>query len=137
MPSGKRSYCTSHLDLSEPVVRDFILKTLPAHASTRERIPILPRFFAEVLADIEPVHSVLDLACGLNPLAIPWMPLAEGFRYTACDIYMDMTGFLNSFFQKFKIDGEAIACDLTQEIPGDRGRYCLRPENHSLPGTGG
>src|SRR5947209_5050627 len=42
------------------------------HASTRERLPVLSRFYSELLKDMAPVRSVLDIACGLNPLAIPW-----------------------------------------------------------------
>ena len=43
------------------------------HSSTKERLEILDTFYATVLADLPPIRSVLDLACGLNPLAIPWM----------------------------------------------------------------
>ena len=33
---------------------------------------------------------ILDLACGLNPLAAAWMPLAPGATYHAVDVYQDM-----------------------------------------------
>lgn len=87
------------------------------HASTRERLPFLPRFYSEILAEIAPVHSILDIACGLNPLAIPWMPLAPGARYYACDIYQDMTRFLSDCFPLLHIDGEATVCDVIQQCP--------------------
>lgn len=87
------------------------------HASTRERLPLLPCFYTELLADIAPVRSVLDIACGLNPLAIPWMPLAPGARYYACDIYQDMIDFLNACFQLLHVDGEAMVCDVIQQCP--------------------
>jgi 16S rRNA (guanine(1405)-N(7))-methyltransferase len=87
------------------------------HASTRERLPFLPSFYATMLADIAPVHSVLDIACGLNPLAIPWMPLAPGARYYACDIYQDMTDFLRACLPLLHIDGEATACDVIRQCP--------------------
>ena len=87
------------------------------HASTRERLPFLPRFYSAMLEDIAPVHSVLDIACGLNPLAIPWMPLAPDARYYACDIYQDMTGFLGACFPLLHIDGEATVCDVIQQCP--------------------
>jgi 16S rRNA (guanine(1405)-N(7))-methyltransferase len=87
------------------------------HASTRERLPFLPCFYSAILADIAPVHSVLDIACGLNPLAIPWMPLAPGARYYACDIYQDMTDFLNACFPLLQVDGEATVCDVIQQCP--------------------
>ena len=84
------------------------------HASTRERLPILDQFYATLFADLPCDVAVLDLACGLNPLALPWMPLAGRFRYTACDIYADQAELLNGFFQALGVDGEARVCDLTQ-----------------------
>ncbi len=104
-------------NLNDPEVLDFLTRAMPAHASTRERVSILPRFFNECLAPLGSIGSVLDLACGLNPLAIPWMPLQPGFTYTACDIYTDMVDFLNVFFTRFQIDGGAALCDVTRKMP--------------------
>lgn len=87
------------------------------HTSTRERIPILEDFYGSLFAALPPVHSVLDLACGLNPLALPWMPVAPGATYTACDIYHDMTDFLDAFFHIAGVDGHAEVCDLVRGIP--------------------
>src|SRR5215213_1277631 len=74
--------------------RQACLTIMRHHASTRERLPILESFYATTLASLGPVRSVLDLACGLNPLALPWMPLAPDSCYYACDIYADMIAFL-------------------------------------------
>lgn len=87
------------------------------HASTRERLAILEDFYGTTLAPIAPVRSVLDVACGLNPLAIPWMPLAPGAPYTAYDIYTDMIAFLNGFFAYLGVPGRAEARDVTQFVP--------------------
>jgi 16S rRNA (guanine(1405)-N(7))-methyltransferase len=87
------------------------------HASTRERLGILETFYATTLAAIGPVRSVLDVACGLNPLAIPWMPLAGGATYYACDIYADMIEFLNGFFALAGVAGQAQVCDLIAGAP--------------------
>jgi 16S rRNA (guanine(1405)-N(7))-methyltransferase len=87
------------------------------HASTSERLSIHADFFNRTLAEISPVTSVLDLACGLNPLNLPWIPLAENFTYAACDIYTDMTSFIQSFFDHFHLDGSTFTCDLTRDIP--------------------
>ncbi len=95
------------------------------HASTRERLTILEDFYATALADIAPVHSVIDAACGLNPLAIPWMPLADDVTYTAYDIYDDMVTFLNGFFALIGIQGRAEARDLTQFTPPERAQLAL------------
>ncbi len=87
------------------------------HASTQERLPFLESFYQQTLASIAPVHSVLDLACGLNPLAIPWMPLAEDATYYACDVVKPMVNFIENYFTIIKQNGEAFSSNLLTEIP--------------------
>ena len=93
------------------------LSMMRLHASTYERIEVLPNFYQTSLASISPVTSVLDLACGLNPLSIPWMPLAEDFTYFASDVVSPMVHFLWHFFELFGIDGNASILDLSFSIP--------------------
>ena len=87
------------------------------HASTRERLPILDQFYHTILADLAPIHSVLDIACGLNPLALPWLPLAEDATYNACDIFVPLVDFLNNYLQLMHIQGQAETRDVTQSCP--------------------
>jgi len=63
------------------------------------------------------VTSLLDLACGLNPLALPWMPLAADAPYYACDIYSGQMEFLNRFLAHLGRPGRTELCDLTTELP--------------------
>ncbi len=86
------------------------------HASTRERLPILDDFYAQTLAALGPIHSVLDIACGLNPLALRWAPLANEVDYYAYDIYADMMAFLGGYF----------ALESGADRPGLRGHAELR-----------
>ena len=97
--------------------REICRALMQTHASTRERLPILDEFYRVTLAEIAPVHSVLDLACGLNPLAIPFMPLAENAAYFACDLYTDQAEFFNAAFPLLGVSGEAWAADVTQTVP--------------------
>ncbi len=87
------------------------------HSSTRERLPILEQFYTTLLADLPPVRSVIDVACGLHPLAIPWMPLGQDVQYYAYDIYRDMADFLNEFMSLIQVQGYAQACDVIQHCP--------------------
>ncbi len=66
------------------------------HSSTRERLPILDEFYSTIFADLPPIHSVMDIASGFNPLARAWMPLTAHASYTAYDIYGDMMAFLQN-----------------------------------------
>jgi 16S rRNA (guanine(1405)-N(7))-methyltransferase len=98
-------------------LRDACRSIMRQHVSTRERLPILDRFYAETLASLGPIHSVLDLGCGLNPLAVPWMPLADGARYVAYDMYTDLIGFLAEALPRLGLAGRAEACDIIASPP--------------------
>jgi 16S rRNA (guanine(1405)-N(7))-methyltransferase len=98
-------------------VQKACLRIMEHHTSTRERLPILERFYVAALADIAPIHSVLDLACGLNPLAIPWMPLAPDVTYYAYDIYDDMMAFLGEAMALLKVRGIAESRDIATLTP--------------------
>jgi 16S rRNA (guanine(1405)-N(7))-methyltransferase len=92
-------------------------RIMRAHASTQERQPILEDFYLPIFAELPEIHSVLDVACGLNPLAIPWMKLAPDATFTACDIYQDMVDFLNQAIPLMGVSGGAEACDVIGEPP--------------------
>ena len=101
----------------EGKLREACRKVMGSHASTRERLPILDEFYAVTFADLPPIRSVLDLACGLNPLALPWMPLPPDVTYHACDMYADMVGFLNGVLELMPVNGSAGVCDVLGAIP--------------------
>jgi 16S rRNA (guanine(1405)-N(7))-methyltransferase len=101
-------------------LKNFCIKTMHSHASTHERLPILDTFFSTTLSGITPIQSVLDLACGLNPLALPWMPLDGSVPYFACDIYNDMVKFLSGFFAHLKQNGRVWQCDLSETVPQEK-----------------
>ena len=100
-------------------LRPLCRKIMETHASTRERLPILDDFYTTILAGLPPLTSVLDLACGLNPLALPWLPLAPGATYQALDIYEDMMAFVQSFMALplVGVRGRAEARDVLQLGP--------------------
>ncbi len=65
------------------------------------------------------------MACGLNPLAIPFMPLAEDATYYACDLYTDQADFFNRAFPLLGVTGSAFALDVTQTIPPQKVELAL------------
>ena len=104
-------------DRTNQEIKDYCRDWMQGHASTLERLPILKDFFQTCLESIAPITSILDLACGLNPLAIPWMPLAPQAHYQACDIYLDMLDLINSFLKHINLSGQAYPCDLVTTNP--------------------
>jgi len=118
------------LDCLPDVISDdgstqFCSTLMQAHASTRERLPILAAFYSALFADIRPITSILDLACGFNPLAIHWMSLEKETRYYASDIFEDMSSFLNSFYAHFHLNGKASVCNLLTHVPQEKVQVAL------------
>ncbi len=90
------------------------------HSSTRERLPVLEQFYSTIFAHLPAINSVIDIACGLNPLAIPWMQLDEHVQYFAYDIYDDMIDFLNESLTLMPLQGSAEVCDVIHSCPMQR-----------------
>lgn len=109
----------------DEALRAACLAIMAGHASTRERLPVLERLYSAVFAALPPVGSVIDLACGLNPLAAPWMPLAPGAAYLACDLYADMCAFVGAALPALGLAGAAAVCDLTAGPPPWRADLAL------------
>jgi 16S rRNA (guanine(1405)-N(7))-methyltransferase len=97
--------------------RNALLRTMEHHASTRERLDFLDGFYSTCLAGLPPIHSVLDLACGLNPLSVPWMDLADGASYLALDIYQDMMDFLSAVLGLMPLEAHTTTCNLVNACP--------------------
>jgi 16S rRNA (guanine(1405)-N(7))-methyltransferase len=80
-------------------VRDACTKIMNLHASTRERLPHLESFYQCIFAACGKPDSILDLACGYNPFALPWMHLPASTKYHAYDIHAPRINLINDFFK--------------------------------------
>ncbi len=92
-----RGLAAAHLGGEPGEIRAACRAALELHSSTRERLPILDEFYAHLFAITGVPGSILDLACGLNPLSLPWMDLAPAARYEAFDIEAAGIQFLNRY----------------------------------------
>jgi 16S rRNA (guanine(1405)-N(7))-methyltransferase len=86
-------------ELNSQRVRKTVLPILQLQSSIKERIPILDDFYRKIFAITGPPKTIVDWACGLNPLSWPWMNLPENCRYLGFDIDKDQNDFLNNVFK--------------------------------------
>ncbi|MBN1400505.1 MAG: 16S rRNA methyltransferase [Anaerolineae bacterium] len=93
-------------------VRETCRRIMAQHASTRERLPMLEDLYTAMHQAFGPLGSVLDLACGLNPLAVPWMSLKPQAVYHAYDMYDDLAAFLREALPLLGLRGHAESRDL-------------------------
>ena len=105
-------------DMPTEALKPVCLEIMHTHASTRERAGILDDLYGEIFRDMPQPKTVCDLACGLNPFAIPWMPLGPDCRYEAFDLFSDMSELINCFFEKRGINGKASQANLLYGLPG-------------------
>ncbi len=106
-------------------LREACQAIMASHASTAERLPLLDTFYQRTLAPIAPVSSVLDLGCGLNPLAAPWMPLAPSATYHAYDVYGGLMGFLGQALPHLELEAHVGCEDVLAEPPNAHAELAL------------
>jgi 16S rRNA (guanine(1405)-N(7))-methyltransferase len=98
-------------------IRQVCSSILEMHASSKERMPILDGFYERLFALTGKPKTVLDLACGLNPFALPWMGLAPDVRYYAYDIHQPRLDLINHFFSLEGLQPLGIKQDILVDPP--------------------
>ncbi len=98
---------------------------LDTHLSTRERQPLLPAFYDEIFAVTGKPKRLLDIACGLNPLAFPWMGLDTDTELYAYDIHEPRIEFLNGYFELQGLRPLAKVQDIAYRFPEEEADVAL------------
>jgi 16S rRNA (guanine(1405)-N(7))-methyltransferase len=107
-----------HGRLDGPALRDACAAQLGAHASTRERVPHLAELYAGAWEACGGApSSILDLGCGIGPLALPWMGLQPGARYLAVDADRAALALVDAFLSMVGQPHAVSAWDLAGEAP--------------------
>lgn len=120
-----RELAAAHASGSAEAVRAACRAAMACHASTRERLPLLDRFYANVFAVTGAPRRVLDLACGLHPLALPWVwgPADLSDRadrtYRSYDLDGRAVGFLNRCAPLLGAGLQAIHADVLCSPPAE------------------
>jgi 16S rRNA (guanine(1405)-N(7))-methyltransferase len=98
-------------------VKAWALSVMQKHASTRERLPNIAAFCQVLRAYIGTPHRILDLACALDPLLLPWLALPSETEFFAYDIHQPRIEFLNTFFALLYPSAHAIQQDILINPP--------------------
>ena len=103
-------------DLADPALRAACAEAMRTHASTRERIDHLERFYSAIWDTTALPRSILDLGCGLNPLALPWMAVGSA-HYAAIDVDERPLGVVRDFLKAVGQPHDVAALDLVSTVP--------------------
>lgn len=104
-------------DVGEEELRAVCRAVLACHSSTRERLPYMHELFAAAFDGLTGAVRVADLACGLTPFAIPWMPLGLGAVYEAIDFDVRTERLVTALAEHVEVDLRASTVDLVSGPP--------------------
>lgn len=99
-------------------LRSACLAAMRVHASTRERLPHLDAFYKGLWRHTGVPRSILDLGCGLGPLALPWMGVDDA-RYVASDVDVGSLAVVRSFLEAVAQPHAVVATDLVVGPPDE------------------
>lgn len=123
--TGQADYTRALLEIATArahggdALRDACRAAMAQHASTRERLPILDTFYERIFAVTGVPAMLVDIACGLNPLALPWMGLPQGSRYVAYDIDQQLMDTVRGFLDLMEVAHRAELRDVVSDPPDD------------------
>ncbi|MCB9009185.1 MAG: hypothetical protein H6656_17810 [Ardenticatenaceae bacterium] len=115
-------------------ITQLCLASLDAHLSTRERLPIMADFYAQIFAITGQPQSILDIACALNPLALRWMfpnisnqspVISNPLKFYAYDIHEPRIDFINHYFQLEGLEPLARVQDVAMHFPQEQADVAL------------
>lgn len=119
-----RTAFSASSSLADPALRAACAVAMRTHASTRERLPHLDRFYPGIWEHTGVPRRLLDLGCGLHPLALPWMGIGDA-EYLAVDVdarpLHTVRGFLETVGQAHRVE----ARDLVARPPEDAADVAL------------
>jgi 16S rRNA (guanine(1405)-N(7))-methyltransferase len=94
---------------------------LKHHSSTKERLMFYNDMFADIISVAGPVASILDIACGLNPIMFGMFLLNNKVfikDYYAQDINSGILDLVERYFQSHKLPCAVQQSDLLVSVPG-------------------
>ncbi len=101
--------------LNNDQIKNWARTIMHKHASTRERLANLEGFYQTIWSKIGYPSSIIDLACALDPLSLPWFnnPFLNSFY--GIDIHKPRLDFLETFFQLYFPFAKTIQQDFIAE----------------------
>ena len=113
-----------HGDMSDQLFRAACAEVLRTHASTRERLPHLDTVYSGIWDHTGLPARVLDIGCGLNPVALPWMGIGYG-SYLATDVDRRPLETVRGFLDLVGQPGEVRAADSVEDPPTEEADVAL------------
>ncbi|MFA5333064.1 MAG: hypothetical protein WC376_01050 [Candidatus Nanoarchaeia archaeon] len=102
-------------DLKKSASKETYEKLLKIYDSNR--FIVLKDLYEKIFEITGKPKVLIDLACGLNPLTLPWMNLESNCKYYCYDLEQNLIDFLNKYFKIIKKGYKAFLCDALTTPP--------------------
>jgi 16S rRNA (guanine(1405)-N(7))-methyltransferase len=86
-------------DEDEEEIKKQLTFALQLHVSSGERVNIMDELYKKIFEITWKPKMVLDVACGLNPISLPWMGLDKDIQYDAFDVHDEILEIVRNFTQ--------------------------------------
>jgi 16S rRNA (guanine(1405)-N(7))-methyltransferase len=111
-------------DMADPAFRAACGDVLRTHSSTRERLPHLDAFYSGIWHHTGVPARILDIGCGFNPVALPWMGIGDA-TYLATDVDRRPLETVRAFLDLVGQPGEVRATDAVVDAPTEEADVAL------------
>ncbi|ABD12737.1 hypothetical protein ThrDRAFT_03362 [Frankia casuarinae] len=98
---------------------------LARHVSTAERLADLDDFYPALLSILPAPDTVVDIACALNVLTVPWLLETCDATYTGYDLNADFVEIGNAFLAMVHPQGWVVHHDVVAQGPPPRADLAL------------
>lgn len=113
-----------HGDLTDAAFRAACADVMRSHASTRERLPYLDTLYMRIWETTGIPSALLDVGCGLGPLALPWMGIGDA-TYLATDVDQRPLQTVDAFLEMVGQPHSVRTMDVVATTPDDRADVAL------------
>jgi 16S rRNA (guanine(1405)-N(7))-methyltransferase len=113
-----------HGDLADATFRAACAEVMRSHASTRERLAHLDTLYMRIWETTGVPATLLDVGCGLGPLALPWMGLGDA-TYLARDVDERPLATVHDFFELVGQPGSVLTLDAVAHVPPESADVAL------------
>jgi 16S rRNA (guanine(1405)-N(7))-methyltransferase len=97
--------------------RELSRALLELHPSTKERLPVIGQFYDFLAPYTKTAKKIMDIGCGFNPCAFPWMKIDNIVEYYASDIDYATIEVIKAYFKREKINSKVEIFDVISTIP--------------------
>jgi len=116
-PEGCHASALSIINNSEQCGKELSRELMALHPSTKERLNVIERFCEFLHPYTENAQSIIDIGCGFNPCAFPFIHTKANVHYIAIDVDSLTLNVIRAYGEREGANVNAVLADVAVEVP--------------------